>query len=156
MSRLSAVFDSNVSAPTVPEWIDRELVAMEPRHFLRFPRGGPWEIWIELNPKWRPMKGDRWHTDAQCWVRRLQAYTQEDGTFAPIDCRLLVGLELADTWANRRFYEDNVEAPEAAREAALSATTRTLANDAYKYYKNYANPTVGAGHNRPGWRQGVV
>lgn len=122
-----------------------------------------WQIWVELADNSNPdlerkaertkglSKKDRWNADAHCWMRYLQTYNNRDGSFAPVDERLLIGLELADTWANRRFYEDNVEDPEAFAEDAKMRMNRSTLADSTSYYRKYDAPIVGAYVNS-GWR----
>lgn len=158
------------AAPTVDPWITEALDSMYPRVFLKWnPRfkeiakgrwDARWEIWCELIDNSHPgirgrvhglNDGDKWNTDAQCWMRKLQAYQTVDYEFAPVDGRLIVGLEMADTWANRRFFEDHFDAPEAEKERLASNISRDAIGDAARYYRKFENPIVGA-HFNSGWR----
>lgn len=162
-------------APTVSPTIVETLDEMYPRVFLQWqPRyllldgstrsdekwEGRWGIWVELTDTNHPgvrtrihhvNDGDVWNSEAQCWMRFLQYYNNEDGSFAPIDERLIVGLELADTWANRRFYEDHVEDPFEAEETRRQQAGRQAMAEASRYYRKLENPIVGA-HANSGWR----
>lgn len=154
-------------APALDPAIEQELYSMYPRHFLRWnPRHqkvgekweGRWEIWIELaevaHPDFKHFVDhdkDVWNTDAQCWMRRLQAYTYEDGSFAPADERLLIGLEMADTWSNRRFFEDHVEEPHSRKEEEATRHIRDISAGSANYYRRIDSPIVGR-HVNSGWR----
>lgn len=146
-------------APAIPDHIQESLDDMYPRVFLRWNarHGKPtrevddrpvwdeprWEIWVELKSVSHPgaknirQKTDLWNTDAQCWMRRLQTYENADGSFAPADERLIVGLQMADTWANRRFYEDHVEAPYIAAETAEMKRRQEIYEGAAEYYAHH-------------------
>lgn len=136
---------------------------MEPAVFLRWSKAKAcWELWSELRYSAHPdatnerAKSDRWNTEHQCWMRFFQNYRHADGRFAHADRALITGLEMADAWANRKFYEEHIEAPEQAREAAQLKTREQLMSDAARYYHGIPNPII-APHARGGkadWRQG--
>jgi len=164
-------------APTIPDHIAEALREMSPEVFLIWnpkmyerkdktlidgshPWEGRWEIWIELQPSTHKdatnelAETDKWNTDRQCWMRRLQAYETEDKEYAPLDWGLIIGLEMADTRRNRRFYEEHIED---AWEEELEAADRKRASlwkGVANYYKNFNNVSVGQYVNS-GWRQGV-
>jgi hypothetical protein len=164
-------------APTIPDHIAEALAEMSPEVFLVWnprmyerkdkvlsdgshPWEGRWEIWIELTHSTHEdannelAETDRWNSDKQCWMRRLQAYETEDKEYASLDWGLIIGLEMADTRKNRRFYEDHIED---AWEAELDRAERTRANTwagVANYYKNHNNVSVGR-HFSSGWRHGV-
>lgn len=155
-------------APTIPEYITQALNQMSPRVFMEWNKTaknsvinnvciGRWEIWCELGDTTHPdavfsrSRADRWNSKANCWMRKLQTYTNADGSFAPIDERLLVGLELADTWNNRLFYEDNVEAPHAALEDAETRKREQIYADGADYFRHHDRLLVGR-HFNSGWR----
>lgn len=157
-------------APHAPEEILAELASLSPRVFMewnpmvakstdyRDTYEGRWEIWCELVHSTHPkaknerQKTDRWNTDEQCWMRKLQVYQTEDRGYAPVDRGLLIGLRMADTWANRRFYEENVEIPYDLGEAAQSAVSREAIMAGGSYYNNFNNPTVGRHSKGGNWR----
>jgi hypothetical protein len=164
-------------APTIPDHIAEALREMEPEVFLIWnprmyerkdkfltngdhPWEGRWEIWIALTDSTHPdaknerMKTDRWNTDRQCWMRKLQTYETEDKEYAPLDWGLITGLEMADTRRNRRFYEEHVHN---VWEAELEAAERTRMNTwagVANYYEKHNNVIVGR-HFNSGWRHGV-
>ena len=160
-------------APTIPPHIEAALLAMSPRVFMRWngcyrktdrmcSAGKPvwegrWEIWIECADTSHPdaqnerVASDIWNHEAQCWMRKLQTYTNADGSFAPLDERLLVGLELADTWNNRRFYEENVEDPYNKAEVDNIKARREIYEGGANYYKDHDRLLVGP-HVNSGWR----
>lgn len=151
-------------APTIPPGVQDDLDAMTPGVFLVWnsawenrgtedqPVWEPrWEIWCELtdvsHPDARHQLSDKdvWNTDAQCWMRFLQTYETAEGDFAPADERLIVGLQLADTWSNRRFYEDWVEGAYDAQQASLAKARRETIIGHSEYYDNYDRPVIGPG-----------
>lgn len=154
-------------APTIDRDVEAALLSMYPRVFLKWNShwkeldegkwDARWEIWIELTDVSHPQAknklapSDKWNTDAQCWMRRLQAYTNADGSFAPADWRLIQGLEMADTWANRRFYEERIEAAAEAQEAADRKATSEMHRGLISYYDRYTTTSVGR-HVNSGWR----
>lgn len=163
-------------APSIPKEILVELSAMSPRVFMEWnPRTykvndlngvhyqGRWEIWCELmdssHPDARNLKyrTDRWNTDAQCLMRKLMTYQTEGGDFAPADRGLIIGLNMADTWGNRLFYEDEVEKPYEAWEAKQITKQVEAASGGASHYRNFNNPTVGGhrGGARAGWRHRI-
>jgi hypothetical protein len=162
MPKLSALFSTPCHAPTVDAGIQAALLSMFPKSFLTWDhRAERWQIWIELRDVSHPgaknkrMDTDKWNTDHQLWMRKLQNYTHADGSFAPADERLIMGLEMADTWSNKRFYEDHVEEPEAKFEASKAADHRDMFGQAARYYHSIPNPIVGR-HVNSGWRRGTL
>lgn len=163
----------HADAPSVDAPILAALGVMYPRVFLQWnPRFAPepvnrdhwqgrWEIWCELTgvahpgAKHKLADGDEWNTDAQCWMRYLQTYHERDGGFAPADSALIVGLEMADTWSNRRFYEDHVEDPWERDDQARMRASNNVAWETANYFKKYANPIVGR-HFNSGWRGKII
>lgn len=134
-----AIVVTKEPAPPTPGGIIEALHSMFPRHFLAWnpeyevsgyaPGGTPaydgrWEIWIELTGVTHPQATheitsiDRYLPEHDCWARKLQTYKAEDGSYVPIDDRLLVGLELADTWSGQDPYKDMVQEPRQEREQA--------------------------------------
>ena len=163
-------------APHTPKEILVELSAMSPRVFMQWnPRvfkvgdyrqtwEGRWEIWCELMYSGHPeakntlAKTDSWNTDAQCWMRKLQVYQTEGGDFAPVDRALIVGLKMADTWADRLFYKNNIEDPYEREEIRQVSRRVEAASGGAAHYRNFNNPTVGAHaskHGRAGWRHRI-
>lgn len=156
-------------APELPEDIVGALDSMSPRVFLRWnPRyretgfstqrwNARWQIWCELNETTQEdaapnrAESDEWNSEAKCWVRRLQTYSNADGSFAPIDERLLIGLEMADTWVNRRFYEDHVEDPYNYQEQEDERARGQIYADGAQHYMAYDTLSVGQ-HFNSGWR----
>lgn len=162
---------TQADAPNIPKEILADLSAMVPRVFLEWnPRlfkandtngvywEGRWEIWCKLEHSTHPdarnarYVSDRWNTDVQCWMRKLQVYQTEGGDFAPADRGLIVGLNMADTWANRLFYEEHVIAPNVRIEEARMAVTREMVSAGSSYYRNFNNPIVGSYGGTRGWR----
>lgn len=161
-------------APSIEPHIQAQLDAMSPRVFLLWnPRvrtyrvrsegtqwEGRWEIWCELRHSTHPDatnelgRTDRWNTDAQCWMRKLQIYEDTDGGFAAADQGLIKGLEMADTWANRLFYEDHVRDPHAREEARSSLAMREAAAGSSNYFRNLDSTSVGR-HVNSGWRHRI-
>lgn len=155
-------------APTQREDIQQALLEMTPPVVMRWnsrwketPQGweGRWEIWIKLemnsHPDLKPeiAETDLWLPGRGWWVRKLQAYTEEDGSFAPMDERLIWGLEMADTWGDRRFYEDRVEAPHHQQEEAKLDPAREAFTGATRYHDDYDRTLVGpAGSGDWRWR----
>ena len=161
-------------APHLPKEILAELSALSPRVFMQWNpvlykvndlNGihyvGRWEIWCELMHSTHPdaknvrYEIDRWNTDNQCWMRKLQVYQTEGGDFAPADRALIVGLKMADTWADRLFYKHNIEDPHEREEIRQVARQVEASSGGAAHYRNFNNPTVGA--HRPqgrgaGWR----
>ena len=159
-------------APHIPEEILFELNAMSPKVFMEWnPRvrleinhtswRGRWEIWCELRDSHHPdatnilYRTDRWNTDAQCWMRKLQVYQTEGGDFAPADEALIIGLNLVDVWADRLFYQNNIVDPHTRDEIRRTLMASNAASGGASYYRNFNNPTVGAHsgkHARSDWR----
>lgn len=166
MPKLSAIFEAPPHAPSVDEGVQQALLEMTPRTFLRWSRRSHcWEIWCELRDSSHPdaanarARGDRWNTDAQMWMRKLQLYRTADGEFAPADWRLVQGLEMADAWANRRFYEEHIEEAYDTQEMQRMAQNRQMFRDAGRYYHGIPNPIVAprGGHGgKADWRQGSM
>lgn len=157
-------------APSIEPAVQRELDLLTPRVFMRWNhdfapepfsaeiRQGRWEIWCELTDNTHPKNsskklaaGDEWNTDAQCWMRFLQTYQTREGDFAPVDHRLIIGLEMADTWKNRRFYEDHVEDPDALADLRVEQARRETLIEGARYYNGWGNTSVGRYVNS-GWR----
>jgi hypothetical protein len=162
MPKPTAVFDSPSHAPTVDQHIQDELLALFPRVFLRWSHDkNRWELWSELTNVTHPdarhtrAKGDRYVSEFGCWVRFLQVYKNEDESFAPADERLLVGLAMADTWANRRFYEERIVEPHKYAEMRKKAEMQDLASSAARYYHKIQNPIVGRHSRKADWRHGT-
>ena len=164
-------------APTIPDHIAEALAEMTPECFLIWnprvyqrmdktlddgsnPWEGRWEIWIELensrhdDAKNIRQESDRWNTDKQCWMRKLQSYETADKEYAPLDWGLIIGLEMADTWKNRLFYEDNILAPEEAENLAAEARQNDILKGVINYYHNYNKTQVGAAVSS-GWRHRI-
>jgi hypothetical protein len=160
--------------PTLPEHIVGRLDDMNPRTFMKWNKRhrrvalhspcweGRWEIWCELIETTHEdaasdrALSDEWNQEAGCWMRKLQTYSNEDGSFAPVDERLLVGLDLADTWANKNFYQDHVSDPYTAQDDALTKDREEIYADGARYFKDHDRTLVGAnrGSHRGGadWR----
>lgn len=158
----SAIFDFTLAAPTVDRHIQEALQEMYPRVFLRWSKQkSRWEIWVELADNSHPgnkflrSKKDRWCPEAKCWLRFLQTYQYEDGSYAPVDERLLLGLRMADTW-ERGDILDELERREESRESRKKNDRLDLLESLASHYRNYINPTVGYGSKNPGWRRGLV
>lgn len=156
--------------PSIPDEIQAELLSHSPRTFMVWnsrwkfdtstgiwePR---WEIWKELRHSSHPLAtntradSDRWNTEHQCWMRKLQTYHADEAMtqFAPVDRRLLIGMKMADTFDDRLWFENHVEAPEQAREEAGQKDRRDLIAARRRYYHNYKSPIVGR-HVNSGWR----
>lgn len=164
------IIQRRAPAPTIEPHIEEALLEMEPKVFLvwnsvhrSFEKFGTkrwegrWEIWCELRHSTHPdatnelAETDRWNTDHQCWMRKLQVYETEDGEFAPADRALVKGLKMADAWASRTFYEDHVEDPEIEREEAAMQARREIWQGASEYYRTHNNLRVGGDVNS-GWR----
>lgn len=164
-------------APSIPEHLERELLSLYPKVFMiwnpRYRRPGVkpplkgeewdtprWEIWSELvqsyhaNARNQRLDSDVWNTDHQCWMRRLQVYENADGSFAPVDERLLVGLELADGWKNRRLYEEGIEDPYEAQEEARKRVFMEAAAGSASYFSKLDSTIVGR-HANSGWRHKI-
>lgn len=163
-------------APTIPDEIQQELLEMTPKTFMIWnptwretevpgAQGKPiyeprWEIWCELRDVSHPeaknqlADSDRWNTEHQCWMRKLQTYETADGEFAPVDRGLIIGLRLADTWARDNFYEEFVDEPFFARERALQDRVDDASAYASRYYANLDNPSVGP-YVSKGWRHRI-
>lgn len=164
-------------APSIPPHIEEALESMDPRVFMvwnpRFLRPGQhpprpgeawptprWEIWVELrdsthsDAKNELAEGDRWNPEKGCWMRRLQVYTHADGSFAPIDERLLVGLEMADGWNNKHLYEDKIARAWDDEEAAHLNDLREAAGATSRYYHGLDSTSVGRYVNS-GWRHKI-
>lgn len=163
-------------APSVPKEIELELLAMEPKTFMLWNARvfkandlngvhweGRWEIWCELRESQHEdannelYRTDRWNTDFQTWMRKLQLYQTEEGNFAPVDRALVIGLNMADTWADRLWYQNNIEVPHDHEEAVRVARSVEAASGGASYYRNFNNPTVGGhrGSSRAGWRHRI-
>ncbi len=159
-------------APTISDQIQHDLDEMWPRVFMvwnsRYGTPHPdvfgsllydarWEIWVELTDTSHPgrplkrNKKDRWNPDANCWMRYLQVYETADGNFAPADRALVIGLQMADTWRDRRFYENYIEDPNDQKIARAQHDRRTLFADGANYYRNHDRLLVGP-HANSGWR----
>lgn len=164
------IIQRRAPAPTIEPHIEEALLEMEPKVFLvwnsvhrSFEKFGTkrwegrWEIWCELRHSTHPdatnelHETDRWNSDHQCYMRKLQTYQTADGEFAPADERLLVGLRMADAWADRRFYEENIERPFEQQEAAREAARREIYAGGAEYYRTIDSTRVG-GHVSSGWR----
>lgn len=160
----------HVEAPTIEPSILAALKDLgRPRDFLRWnPRFAPepanqdhwqgrWEIWCELMDVAHPLaknklaETDEWDSEHQCWVRFLQTYQTADEKFAPADERLIVGLEMANTWKNRRFYEDHVEEPEAREDRMKMLMGQEQIKEGSRYFRKFDSTSVGAYVNS-GWR----
>ena len=161
-------------APCIPKEILAELSAMSPKVFMQWNsrtykaddlRGvhweGRWEIWCELRTSAHPdatnerYRTDRWNTDAQCWMRKLQVYQTEGGDFAQVDRGLIVGLKMADAWADREFYKNNIEDPHEQEELRQDARRVEVLSGGVSHYDRYNSPIVGAHrgrHARADWR----
>ncbi len=158
-------------APSIPKEILAELSAMSPRVFMQWnPRvykvsdingihyEGRWEIWCELSNSRHPdasnvlEKTDQWNTDEQCWMRKLQLYQTEGGDFAPADRALIIGLNLADAWADRLFYENKVVDPHEREEMQQTARRVEIQHGGAEHYRNFDKPTVGAHSKGGNWR----
>jgi len=163
-------------APSIPKEILEELSSMSPRVFMQWNSRvfkandlngvhweGRWEIWCELMHSSHPdakntlYKTDAWNTDAQCWMRKLQVYQTEGGDFAPADRALIVGLKMADAWADRLFYENKIEDPYEREEVRQVSRRVEAASGGAAHYRNFNNPTVGAhrGSSRADWRHRI-
>lgn len=161
-------------APTIPDEITDELLEMDPKVFMIWnpcwraagkSRQGKtiweprWEIWCELRQSSHEdatntlSKNDRWNPDHKCWMRRLQTYKNADGSFAPVDRRLIVGLRMADAWepGTDEFYQEHILDPEARRERALQRQIEEAAGAGARYYNKIDSPIVGR-HANSGWR----
>ena len=155
-------------APTIPEHINEALLEMEPRVFLRWnkqvyqrhdlsltdgthPWEGRWEIWCELANSRHPdatnerQRTDRWNTEHQCLMRKLQNYETDQKEYAPLDWGLITGLEMADGWSDRLFYEDKVYKPKEAVDALAASRQDDIIRGVTDHYSNYNQVQVGAG-----------
>lgn len=157
-------------APTVDPAIETELLEMSPAVFLVWNSAfrsyekwgttryeGRWEIWCELRESQHPDasnqldRTDRWNSEHQCYMRKLQVYETEDGEFAPADRGLVKGLKMADAWADRRFYEEHVEEAHKDREARRRLAREELMRGSAQYYYDHDRLLVGPDVNS-GWR----
>lgn len=163
-------------APSIPPHIQEELDSLWPRVFLRWqPRYKPvgeegwegrWEIWVELDATSHPdfdarrkhildPERDIWNTDAQCWMRFLQTYTHEDDSFAPADERLIVGLEMADTWSNPHFYREHIEEAYERSEQARIQSFKEAARGSSSYFDDLDRTLVGPHSRTADWRHRI-
>lgn len=160
-------------APTLPSSVQEALEREHPLVKLIWnPRAlksgesyeGRWEIWVQLADNTHEHNrfvgsrkdlrfGDQKYRFLQTWCQRDR--TGYDQGFAPIDHRLLRSLALADSFANRRWYEDNVELPEEDRERRAMLDIKQAAVDTQSYYRNLFNPTVGARGRSADWRHRI-
>lgn len=164
-------------APTIPDHISEALAEMSPETFLLWngrvyenkakvlsngahPWEGRWEIWIELRDSSHPdaknqrQRSDKWNTDRQCWMRKLQMYETKDKEYAPLDWGLIVGLQAADGWSNRRYYEDNILAPEDAVNLSAARRQEDIIKGVTNHYHNYNKTSVGSSVSS-GWRHRI-
>lgn len=165
-------------APSIPSTVQAELDAMDPKVIMVWnprylypgehePAPGSewpsprWEIWVELRSsthekaKNEITKLDRWSPEHQCWMRYLQVYDNADRSFAPVDERLLVGLALADTWANRDFYDEHVaDAYDLAEQRRILTAKETMAGSS-NYYRNLDRTLVGRHSRAADWRHRI-
>jgi len=158
-------------APTIDDHIQDELLSMTPRVFMIWnpiyqsrkrydgykvfePR---WEIWCELQPSRHKdasnekAKGDKWNSQHQCWMRRLQVYETSEGEFAHADRALIKGLQLADAWTRDDFYEDTIENPHKNLERLQHRARKEIFAGGAEYYHSYDRTLVGPDVNS-GWR----
>lgn len=145
------------SAPHVPDHIEAQLRSMHPMHFLRWNGDrGCWEIWIELRERAHPdaenqlAETDRWNTDEQCFMRKLQNYVTAEGGYAPANQGLITGLQMCDAWLKENFYEENFESEE-ERIQAMRQILQKASAASTRYYKDFDNPKVGR-HTTGDWR----
>jgi hypothetical protein len=160
-------------APTIEPHIQADIAAMWPRVFMQWnPRhavrkrdergkkvwDARWEIWVELTDVSHPdakhwySDNDVWNTDEQCWMRYLQVYETEAGGFAPADERLVIGLEMADTWKNRRFYDEHIEVPHEIQEFRQLDEVRQVTQASSEYYRTLDRTLVAPGGRGGDWR----
>lgn len=155
-------------APTIPDYVQVALDILSPRVFIKWNSrayetspgvfDGRWEIWCELmdvnhpDAKHHRSEHDTWNSDAQCWMRYLQKYETREGDFAPLDGRLLVGLEMADTWKNRRFYEEHIEEPFDQAEVDEQNARKEIYLEGAKYYKDLDRTLIGGSGGGGDWR----
>lgn len=159
--------------PTIPDSVLRDLRVHYPNIWLRWDGRairmsddtyeGRWKIYYKLeensHPHFRATRSrhDVWHNGA--WHRLIQTWSErnyrgDDVGFAPIDSRLINVLHQADTFRSRRWYEDNIEHPEARRIQGAEADMMQTGRDVADYYHNMDNPAVGR-YTKGSWRHRI-
>lgn len=119
-----------------------------------------WEIWVELEENHHPeaqnfrARTDRYFTERGCWARKLQSWEHEDGSFAPVDARLVRALKMADTWSRGRFYEEQVDEPYRRNQRERSERLARGAAAAASYYDRWDSPVIGP-HTSGDWRHRI-
>ena len=134
---------------------DGKAIDQEPR----------WEIWVELrevshpdarntsNPKTdRQFEGHGWARKLQTWCHRN--HTFHDDGYAGLDCGVFNVLREANTWRNRRFFEEKIVEAGEKNDAALLRDRQSLVKDTSRYYKDFDRTLVAPhGRGRSGdWR----
>ena len=124
---------------------------------------GRWEVFVRLEANSHP--NNKFHISKKDLrlnghvYRFLQTWCERDGKgldsgYAPIDSRFTSVLYQADTFRNRRWYEDEVEAPEELAELKSRMAMRDMATDTYRYYKNMDSTTFGR-YTKGDWRHKI-
>lgn len=164
---------TNQPAPTIPKSVSEEITELHPNVLLRWNSkkhgyengtfAGRWEVWIKLVENTHSLnrhsisKKDLFQDG--CIYRFLQTWcyvedVDSDLGFCPLDGRILQSLRLADTFRNRRFYEDVYENFEYNKELQRKKDIRTLAANATSEYYGLDNPIIGR-YTKGDWRHRI-
>lgn len=148
-------FPGRQPAPTIPTSVSEDLPPLLRLLWNRRNHcANRWEIWAELVPNTHslnrfPISSKDIHLDGSLW-RFVQTWQYDDGSFCPLDQRIISSARQADTFRNRRFYEDHVERP--GPDSAAQA--KELAYHARHRYFNLDNPIVGPA-TKGSWRHRI-
>lgn len=163
----------NHPQPTIPDSVKEVLDAQKsPRvRVIWEPTKPRWEVWIELidnshpnNRFYKSLKGRRRdrYIDGTWW-RFLQTWcfkhprTKKDIGFCPLDNRFLRALHEVDTFKNRLFYEEEIEAREQEKEQKSRKERLETFSGVEEYYSDWDNPIIspGATGTKADWRHRI-
>jgi hypothetical protein len=82
----------------------------------------------------------------------LFSWQDVDGSYLPLDDRLIRALKLADSFQSKTHFEENFITPELQRQAAQDKEVRNIAYGARSYWWNVPTVTVGS-HSGGNWRR---
>jgi hypothetical protein len=158
-----AIFNRSITGPDLLFlWQPRPIYGDRTRPKIATDQDPRWEIWCELVESRHPDADNRrWRSDLELdgrWYRKLQSWAQRDANFndvgfAPLDWDPLGPLRMADTWKSRTFYEDMIDDPAEAEEAALMKHRKNVIREGGRYYKDFDRTLISPGGKHTGdWR----
>jgi len=124
-----------------------------------------WEFFFELKPSTHrdatnlthrsdTLRNGRWYRKFISWSLRDNMFN--DIGYAPLEWDPFTPLRMADTWRNRRFFEDTVEDPGLRAEAEQLAGRTQIIKDVGRYYQDLDRTLVSpGGRHTGGWRHKI-